>query len=61
MNAIDRIELAIRRAASQMPTKELQTAFKLVGDEMALMTHDFMNANDAANCKTALNDYRKGE
>lgn len=57
MNAIDRIELAIRRAASQMPNHQSR-AFKLVADELAVISHDFTTHNEAEACRVALEDYR---
>lgn len=39
MNAINRIELAIRRAASQMPAGTAK-GFKLVADELSALTHE---------------------
>ncbi len=39
MNAVSRIELAIRRAASQMPNHQSR-AFRLVADELQDLVHD---------------------
>jgi len=39
MNVVNRIELAVRRAASQMP-KGQDLVFKLLADELANLTHD---------------------
>lgn len=58
MNAIDRIELAIRRAAAQMPNHQSR-AFKLVADELAILTHDFTSQDEATARQAALEDYRK--
>lgn len=52
MNAIDRIELAIRRAASQMPNHQSR-AFKLVAAELQ---HSYFSD---ASAEAALADYRK--
>lgn len=38
MNVINRVELAIRRAASQMPS-EISPLFKLLADELQGITH----------------------
>lgn len=57
MNAIDRIELAIRRAAAQMPNHQSR-AFKLVADELANLP-DLTSLNEVTSCQTALEDYRK--
>lgn len=55
MNAINRIELAIRRAASQMPD-EVSHLFRLVADELALVTHEEMN-----NDQETLEEYRESQ
>lgn len=45
MNTINRIELAIRRAASQMKPDDARL-FKLVVDELKLVVHDDTFATD---------------
>lgn len=53
MNAIQRIELALYRAASQMKDRDA-SIFKLVAAELELLTHD---SDDHQ--MEALIDYRK--
>lgn len=52
MNAINRVELAIRRAASQMPS-EISPLFKLLADELQGVTHE-MEVDEVA-----LKNYRR--
>lgn len=52
MNAINRIELAIRRAASQMPAGPA-TGFKLVADELSALTHEGLET------QVQLDEYRE--
>lgn len=45
MNAINRLELAIRRAASQMPD-EIAPLFRLVAAELQEVTHESDELNE---------------
>lgn len=56
MNAVNRIELAIRRAASQMPD-EIAPLFRLLAAEIEDITHD--NLKDDLLAMSALQNYRR--
>ncbi len=56
MNKLNRIELAIRRAASQMPNHQSR-AFRLLADELQDIDHD----TPADDVEDMLNTYRTSQ
>ncbi len=59
MNAINRIELAIRRAASQMPNHQSR-AFRLFADELQDIVHDTKADDDVQELLASYRDAQIG-